>query len=273
LASLFIISGESVKNNILLAGILLLVSGGLAGQCKPEEIPFRNGEKITWGPVWVDAGEVTFSVEKAEYRGQAAFHFISTGSTYKGYDFLFKVRDYYDSWVDPVSFRSFEFRRQINEGGYVLFNGILFFNGPGYALSNTKRPDKPIKTDTIKIRPCLFDMLSSVYYVRSLDLNSMKENAVLPVEVLIDDSVFHINVKKLGKEVKENRDGTRYPCIKLSATMVEGTIFKKDEEALIWITDDTNKVPIIVEAKIIVGTVKAYLKEAQGLLKPLTTSK
>jgi hypothetical protein len=264
-----------VKNRLILAWILLFVSGGLASQCRPQEIPFRDGEKITyiaaynWGPVWVDAGEVTFSAEKIEYRGQPALHLSSTGSTYAGYDFLFKVRDYYESWVDPVTFKSFEFRRQINEGGYSLFNSILFFHGPGYALSNTKRPDKPIKTDTMKIGPCLFDMLASVYYVRSLDLKNMKENVTLPVNVIIDDSVFHINVKKMGKEVKANRDGTMYKCIKLSATMVEGTIFKKDEEALVWITDDANKIPIIVEAKILVGTVKAYLKEAHGLLKPL----
>jgi hypothetical protein len=266
-----------VKNRLILALIPLFISTGLTAQCFPPEIPFHEGESITyiaaynWGPVWVDAGEVTFSVEKAEYRGQPAFHFRSTGSTYKGYDFLFKVRDYYDSWVEPSTFRSYEFRRQINEGGYILFNNILFFHPAGYALSNTKRPDKPIVTDTFQIKPCMFDMLAAVYYVRSLDLVNMKENVVLPVEVLIDDSVFRINVRKLGKEVKSNRDGISYPCIKLSATMVEGTIFKKGEEAIVWITDDPNKVPVVVEAKILVGTVIAYLREAHGLLSPLKT--
>jgi hypothetical protein len=51
--------------------------------------------------------------------------------------------------------------------------------------------------------------------------------------------------------------------------MVKGTIFKEDEEVIIWITNDGNKIPILVEARILVGTVKAYLKEANGLKSPL----
>lgn len=266
-----------MQNRILLLILFTLPAFCGYNQCMPEVIPFQAGEKITyiaaynWGPVWVDAGEVTFAVESVDYHGQRAFHFRSTGTTYKNYDFLFKVRDYYDSWVNPQTFRSFEFRRQIYEGGYMLQNNILFFPKLGYALSNTKRPDKPIRTDTMKLEPCYFDMLASVYYVRSLDLKAMKTGEKLPVTVLIDDSVFRISVKKLGTEIRENRDGKKYACIKLSATMVEGTIFRKDEDVNVWITDDENKIPIIVEAKILVGTVKAYLKKTEGLRYPVTS--
>ncbi len=268
-----------MKNRLLQALLMLLFAGSVTAQCIPKELPFSDGEKITyiatynWGPVWVDAGEVTFSVERTEYRNQPAWHFRSTGRTYPAYDFLFKVRDYYDSWADTGTLRSLEFRRQINEGGYIMFNNTVFFQKAGYALSNTKRPDKPITTDTLPAGPCLFDMLTSVYYVRSLDLDHMEENVELPVNVLIDDSVYVIKVKKTGKAVMANRDGINYPCIVLKAEMVEGTIFRKGEEAVVWITDDRNKLPIVVEAKILVGTVKAYLKEATGLQTPLPALK
>ena len=69
----------------------------------------------------------------------------------------------------------------------------------------------------------------------------------------------------------ENNDGKKYRCIKMSAKMVEGTIFKGDEDVLVWITDDDDHIPIHIEAKILVGTVKAYLNEARGLLNPLTS--
>lgn len=264
-----------MKNKIFCLGIFVLFFHSAFSQCLPGPLPFREGEKITyvaaynWGPVWVDAGEVTFTVETAEYRGQNAFHFRSTGKTFKGYDVLFKVRDYYDSWVHPETFKSFEFRRQIYEGGYMLNNNILFFHQLGYALANTKRPNNPIKTDTLRLRTCYFDMLSSIYYTRSLDLQNLSKEVPVPITVLIDDSLFQIKIRRLGEEVVENRDGNRYRCIKVSATMVKGTIFKEDEEVIIWLTDDENKIPILVEAKILVGTVKAYLKEAKGLKSPL----
>jgi hypothetical protein len=69
--------------------------------------------------------------------------------------------------------------------------------------------------------------------------------------------------------VVENNDGKKYNCIRLSAKMVGGTIFKGDEDVLVWITDDDNHIPIYIEAKILVGTVKAYLHETKGLRNPL----
>jgi hypothetical protein len=52
--------------------------------------------------------------------------------------------------------------------------------------------------------------------------------------------------------------------------MVQGTIFRGDEDVLVWVTDDENKIPVYIEAKILVGTVKAYLKEAKGLNNPMS---
>ena len=53
--------------------------------------------------------------------------------------------------------------------------------------------------------------------------------------------------------------------------MVQGTIFRGDEDVLVWVTDDENKIPIYIQAKIIVGTVKAYLRESKGLRNPVSS--
>ena len=53
--------------------------------------------------------------------------------------------------------------------------------------------------------------------------------------------------------------------------MVQGTIFRGEEDVLIWVTDDANKIPVYIEAKIIVGTVKVYLKGTKGLKNPVTS--
>ena len=48
--------------------------------------------------------------------------------------------------------------------------------------------------------------------------------------------------------------------------LVEGTIFKGGEDMTIWVTDDGNRVPIMVEAKILIGSVKAIITGAEGLV-------
>lgn len=241
------------------------------GQCSVNNDVFGNGEQISytisynWGPVWVDAGIVTFSAVSDIRQGKPVWHLRSTGKTFTSYDLLFKVRDYYDSWIDPATFKTAEFRRYIYEGGYTLQNTLVFNHSKGTILANTKSNNNPMRIDTLLIKPCTFDMLGAVYYVRTLDLTSLKPELKHPVNVLIDDSVYQIYIRYAGKEIVENTDGKKYRCLKFHAKMVVGTIFKGDEDVTIWVTDDRNKIPVYIEAHIQIGTIKAYLKEMKGL--------
>ncbi len=249
----------------------------VTAQCPTSNSVFGDGEKIrytvsyNWGPVWVDAGMVTFSVTNELFRGKTSWHLKGTGKSFASYDLLFKVRDYFDSWVDPESFRSLDFRRNVYEGGYTLLNTLTFDYNGKKVIANTKSNNNPQRTDTLPMRPCAFDMLSAVYYTRTIDFSDLRPNTKTLVTVLIDDAYYDIYVRPMGKEIVESTDGKRYRCIKFAAKMVQGTIFKGEEDVLVWVTDDANKIPIYIEAKIIVGTVKAYLKDAKGLRNPMSS--
>ena len=238
---------------------------------------FQDGEHIVydvsynWGPIWVDAGRVTFSVGREKFIGKETLHLKSTGKTFPSYDLLYKVRDYYDSWINPETFTSYEFRRNTYEGGYTLLNTLRFDYQKGLIISNTKTNNKPLRTDTLKMLPIFYDMLAAVYYTRTLDFSNLKPETKIPVWVVIDDAFYAIYIRSIGKEIVESKDGTRYRCHKFAAKMVQGTIFRGEEDVLVWVTDDENKVPVYIEAKIIVGTVKAYLREAKGLKNSVTS--
>jgi hypothetical protein len=268
---------KSFLRHSILSGFFFALLSPVISQDFRSNNAFQEGETITyevaynWGPIWVDAGLVTFTAEKDKYLGKEAFHLKSTGRTYASYDLLFKVRDYYESWIDPATFKSFEFRRKIYEGGYSLIN-TLRFDYPGQrVISNTKSNNNPQRTDTLTLLPVVYDMLSAVYLTRTLDLANLKTDVKKPVWVIIDDCYYSIYIRSLGKEVIEAKDGSKYRCVKIAAKMVQGTIFRGEEDVLIWVTDDENKIPVYIEAKIIVGTVKAYLTSTKGLKNPVTS--
>jgi hypothetical protein len=267
--------GPSFALFVFLAFTGLLFPLLASSQCLQPGSVFQDGEEIqynvsyNWGPVWVEAGLVTFSVKSEKYNGKEAWHLKSTGKTYSTYDLFFKVRDSYETWIEPNTFQTYDFRRYITEGSYTLVNTMTFDREHHRILSNTKRNKNAVVKDTIKLEDCMFDMLASVYYTRSLDLANLKPDVRVPVSVVIDDNVYPIYIRALAREVIENSDGQRYKCIKFSAKMVQGTIFKGDEDMLVWVTDDRNHIPILVEAKILVGSVKAYLKSAKGLKYPM----
>ena len=203
---------------LIFTGCFLALLSPVISQNFKTNNAFQEGENITfevaynWGPIWVDAGLVTFTVEKDKYLGKEAFHLKSTGKTYASYDILFKVRDYYESWIDPMTFKSFEFRRNIYEGGYSLLNTLRFDHPGNRIISNTKSNNNPRRTDTLKMLPVFFDMLSAVYFTRTIDLANLKPNVKTPVWVVIDDSYFAVQIRSLGKEILKSKDGVKYRC-------------------------------------------------------------
>lgn len=262
--------------SILIPAIWAAAPLSSPAQCPVTNTAFGSGEEITytasynWGPVWIDAGTVKFTVTSETFRDKPTLHLRGSGKSYQTYDLLFKVRDYFDSWIDPVDFRTYEFRRNTSEGGYSIINTQYYNHASGQITAHTKTNNDPVRKAILPVRPCSFDMLSAIYYTRTLDFNALLSGQKKQITVLIDDAYFDIYIRALGKETIESTDGKRYRCIKFAAKMVQGTIFKGEEDVLVWVTDDANKIPVYIEAKIIVGTVKAYLNQTKGLKNPMT---
>jgi len=251
---------------LLLPGMILLILK-LVAQCPAGDNIYPDYEKAvfdvaySWGPVWLNAGSAVFEARRTIHQATEALHLKASGRTLATYDWFFKVRDYYESFVRVDGFRPIGFSRNIYEDGNTLVNTLTFNANSPFVISNTKRGKNPVITDTLYPGSCAFDMLTSVYYFRTLDIASFPVGEQIPVTVIIDDSVFNIYVRYLGREKYVAPDGKQYDCLKCATRMVNGTIFKGGEDVMVLVTDDRRKIPVFVEAKILIGTAKAYLKE------------
>lgn len=242
-----------------------------AAQCRISNSAYQAGEEIAyeayynWGFIWLNAGWVKFKVKESVYNQQEALLYDAYGSSHESYDWLFKVRDRYMSYVDKESLKPVYFHRKNYEGGFELENKYSFNWDEHVIYSETENSNKPFSHDTIKIPPCTFDVLSMMYFIRNFDFSSLAIGDSVPLISILDNEVFDLYIRYLGKEKVKDREGHVYNCIKFSALVIEGSIFKGGEDMYIWVTDDANKVPVLVEAKILIGSVKAYLTSAKGL--------
>lgn len=257
---------------IFFTAILIIYFGRLSrSQCSSNESCFQQGEKITyevaynWGFIWVNAGEVYFKTDTTIINGKTYFYFDSFGKSYKFYDWFFKVRDRYQSVVDPTTFHPLWFKRNTYEGGFQVNNRYDFDFEKGKVISSVEHSDKPLTVDTLNLDSCIFDVLSAVYYARNIDFSKYKPGDKIPINFIIDGEFYELYIRYLGNENIKNRDGKQYNCIKFSAMLVEGTLFKGGEDLYVWVSDDKNKIPIFVVAKILIGSVKAYLTGYEGL--------
>jgi hypothetical protein len=68
----------------------------------------------------------------------------------------------------------------------------------------------------------------------------------------------------MGKETIKLRNG-KYRCMKFQPVVQEGRIFKGNDDLNVWITDDGNRIPVLAQAKVLVGSIKMELSAYEGL--------
>jgi hypothetical protein len=88
--------------------------------------------------------------------------------------------------------------------------------------------------------------------------------------MFLDNEVFHLYVRYLGKETVKTKYG-KFRAVKFKPLLVKGTLFEGGENMTVWVSDDPNHIPIRVESPIIVGSIKVDLMQYRGLRYPLSS--
>lgn len=241
--------------------------------CFMENKTFQGGEEITyklyynWGIMWLSAGEVTFKVNDMG----SQYHVAVAGRTYKSYEWFFKVRDYYDTYIDKNSLLPKTAIRNVREGKYRLYDEITF-DQENKKASSLRGKTKDVATKkNYNLGECMHDMLSVIYYSRNIDFESYKEGEEFPVKIFMDKEVWPLNVKYKGKQSRKKVKGKgKFNTIKFSPQVVSGRVFKEGEEMMVYVSDDKNRIPLLIESPVSVGSVKAVLKNYKGLKYDMT---
>ncbi len=236
--------------------------------CNTQNTVFQNGEEIVyklyynWNFVWVSAGEVVFRVKDMG----DMYHFSVHGSTYKSYDWFFKVRDKYDTYVDKETLLPLMSIRDVQEGKYTLYDKITFDQRNNKATSLRGKTRQTTKETVYDIDACMHDILSIVYFTRNLDFKEMDAGNEIPIKIFIDKETWPLKVHYKGKEANKRIKGQgKFNTIKFSPEVVSGYVFNEDTEMIVWASDDQNKIPLMIESPISVGSVKAVFKSYKGL--------
>lgn len=254
----------------------IILEQEVKSQCHEVNTVFGPGEVAyyhafyNWKFIWLNAGHVTFSVKKARWNEKTALHLSSIGITHRNYDRFYRVRDTFDVYVDPVTIQPFEYRQVTNEGSYKASHHYLFNKANQTIRTSISREGGPVAITVISWPDCTFDLLSMVYQARNIDFTKYKKGDKIPIRMIVDGEIHNLYIRFLGTETITNRDKKWYRCLKFSPLLVKGTIFESGEEMTVWVTDDLNRIPIMVEAKILVGSVKAVFYDAKGLKHPMT---
>src|ERR1051326_1063410 len=214
----------------------------LLRSCKNEA--FKRGETLKYRMHYgfINAGEIVLQVmdENKKIGDRNTFHVVGLGYTNSSFDWMFLVRDRYETYIDEDALVPWLFIRRVNEGGYKINQNYIFSQYKNSVDADGKKYDVP---DGIQ------DMTSAFFYARTIDFSNAKEGDIFEFPCFVDGQVWPLKIKYAGKETIKSDIG-KIRCIKFHPVIQTGRIFKHEEDLNAYISDDKNRIPIRAEAKI-----------------------
>lgn len=216
--------------------------------------PFGPGESFTFELKYgfITAGTAVLGIpEIIEHEGRRCYHIVSVAESNDFISVFFPVRDVAESYLDARQLVSRRFEKQIREGDYRSHDLVLLDQDRNVAVY----PDRggqvvPLALDAQ-------DILSSLYYVRLLDLNV---EAPLYIENHADRKNYPLEIRVHGRERVDVPAGS-FDCIVVEPVMRTAGLFTQKGTLKVWLTDDEARMPVMMKSKVIIGSVAAVLTE------------
>jgi hypothetical protein len=231
---------------------------------KIQNNAFTLGEKLTfdisYGPV--TAGVATMSIPSIKYiNGHKAYETRVEANSKPSFDWIFKVRDRYSTFLDVDGIFPWRFEQMVREGKYSRdFNAFFDPEEQTAETSDGKKYKTPMYVQ---------DIVSAFYYVRTLDLTRMHKGDKIELQNFYKDKSHPLVVTVLGHQRVKTDAGT-FNCVVIEPNVMEGGLFKNEGSIRVWMTDDQNHMPVKMLTKVIIGSIEAKLTKFEGVKSNLT---
>jgi hypothetical protein len=190
--------------------------------------------------------------------GRETYHITVTGNSAGLFNLFYKVRDRFETFVDTEGMMPLKFIRRTREGGYKRDDDVTFDHVSKIAQSRRATKEIPAYVQ---------DIVSAFYYVRTWDFDTAEVDDAYLLDFFLDDSLYHSEIIFEGREWVDTEFGEIY-CLKFKPKVAVGEIFQEPYPMELWVSDDLNKIPVLMRSAVFIGSVKIELVEYKGLRYP-----
>lgn len=263
--------------------VLALVSMDVGAQCKIDNRFFQAGEQMTYdlyfkyGLLYKKAGKSYLKVQNDNYNGESIYKASLIAKSEGVVRKIFSLNDTLTSYMTRALV-PLEFHKNAHEGKEHTVERAVYT----YDNEKTNVHVRRVKNGQLRFdenhsaNSCVYDMISVVYYARTLDYSKMKKGDEYSVEFMSGKKKAYMVIEFQGVEKIEGNDDKKYSCIKLVLSIANGNklAFDNKEEAMkVYITNDSNRMPVRLDSKLKVGSTRAILKSYQGNRYPMDSAK
>ena len=223
--------------------------------------------KVRYG--FISAAEAVVSIDpNIQYiNKRPCFKVEVVGKTVGAFDFISRVRDTWKTHIDTSSILPQQFYEKKQEKDYRK-EEIVNFDHNNNTVTYSEISDPTAEKKQLKVPNNVQDLISSYFYIRTLDFNTMKIGEVVGAKVYYDDEIMDMKMQYKGREKVDTKFG-QVSCFRISPVVPNNRFFSGKDPIKIWVSDDENHVPLKVEVSLAIGSLVMDLKRYSGLRSPL----
>lgn len=210
---------------------------------------FEKGETLHFSLSWLGmtGGQARMRVDPRP-DGHIRIESIAVSSSV--FAKIYPVRDEIESLVTASSFSTVRFRKTLNERNRR--KNELTVIDPARQVALRKGEEIPVPGQ-------VFDPLSTIYYLRTLDLTPGRKHYFT---LLADGKVYTLQADVLRREKIRTPAGS-FKTVVVEPKMRHGGIFGDENNRLvIWFSDDERRIPVRIRSYLAVGNITASLQSS-----------
>lgn len=228
------------------------------------------GEKLTYtasynmSGILTDLAQVTMETSAVKTSKATLLRLKCSAATYSKWDNFFKIRDLYESYVNPKTLRPYLYNRNINEGSYFKKMKYSFSHKNKTVKSIQTKKNNYVENTNVNIGTGTKDIVSTLYTLRIFDYATMSKGENKTFTIIFDRKEVKGQITYLGKETIPTALGKK-ACYKLAIGSNQPDVLQGKNSNFLWLTADENKIPVYGKFKIPVGNGELKIKSATGL--------
>jgi hypothetical protein len=217
-------------------------------------VPFGPGERmeydVKFGALKVGSAHMEV-VALDNIRGRAAWH---TAFWVRGGNFLYRVNDVYESWMDAETLSSLRFVQDLEEGGKDTERRFEIYPERAIFIQTSKKPAKEEKSVSQPL-----DDGSFLYFLRTIPLEVGK---TYDFDRYFRPDRNPVRIRVVRRERVKVPAGT-FNAIVVQPVIKTKGIFSENGHAEVWLSDDDRHIMLQLKSQLKFGSLNLYLKSYQ----------
>ncbi len=232
---------------------------------------FGTGEvleyRVNFG--FFTVGKASTVVEKSIYtkNDRPCYKVDAYGETLGFVSWITKVNDQWGAYVDTAALVTHVSYRKIKEGNYRKDELITYDHDKQEAAVKVRNKKTGVYEEPkyYKTPDNVRDMVAGFLYLRVIDFNkNYKKGDTLAISGFFEDTPYNMKIIYDGKETIKTKVG-KISCHRLVPIMPDNKIFDGENSITCWMSDDGNRVPVKIQAKMFIGSTGIELTGFKGL--------